>query len=287
MPPGFREYAMDFNGRARANLLFCPPRLREPAPLLLALHGGGGNPAVMARITRFDVIARAEGFVVAYAAGCGPRPRRLNWNAGGPEYRGWSEKHRIDDIGFLRALIRRLQADYPIDPERIYVTGMSKGGMMAYRLACEASDVITAIGAVAATMVVPCERMPKKVAVVHVHGALDQNVPLAGGRGRLTFSRAPWPPVRTGIDYWRAANGCAPAVRLETGDPEVRHFHAPAGNGAADVDLFLLARCGHAWPGSRPRLIARLLGMRSDTPFDASRQIWDFLKGKCRSRVQA
>jgi len=241
----------------------------------------------MARMTRFDRIAQTERFLVAYAAGSGPGARRLNWNAGGPERQGWAEQHHIDDVGFLRAFIRQLMNEFLIDPDRIYATGISKGGMMAYRLACEAPDLIAAIAVVGATMVAECTSQPHKVAVMHIHGTSDQNVPMEGGRGRFTFSGAPWPAVRSGIEYWRGVNDCANEEFEDERDSGVHHFHSEASNGSADVDFYVVDHCGHAWPGARRQLWQRALGIKTNDRFDASRHIWEFLKDKRKHLVRS
>jgi polyhydroxybutyrate depolymerase len=287
LPPGFRQYDVTFDGRLRSNLVFVPNLLAKPAPLLLALHGGGGHPAAIARVTQFHRIAQREGFLLAYPAGLGPTPRRLNWNAGGPEFRGWSEKHAIDDVGFIRALIDQLKTDYVVDPDRIYLAGMSKGGMLAYKLACEASGLFAAIAPVAATMVTKCYDSPAKVAVMHIHGAVDRNVPLEGGSGRRRLARRNWPPVRDGLEYWRAVNDCAAPELKNPNHPEVAYYHCEASNGSAHVELLVVKRCGHVWPGARPGLLQRLLVGPINTRFDASRQIWQFFQDKRKTLVGA
>lgn len=286
---GLLHYELDFDGITRSSLVYVPSQLPEPAPLLLVLHGGGGNPMAMARKTRFHQIAEKEGFLVVYPAGTGPKPRRLNWNAGGAEPRGWPEQHHIDDVGFLRTLIQQLTNEFSIDLQRIYATGMSKGGMMAYRLAREAPDLVAAIAVVGATMVSDREGESGKVAVMHVHGASDQNVPIrgGGGRGGFSFSRAPWPAVKDGLEYWRSVNDCADEEVEDEGDPEVHHFHSEASNGAADVDFYVIDRCGHTWPGAPPKLWKRVFGFRADKRFDASPRIWEFLRDKRKSLVSA
>jgi len=104
-----------------------------PAPLVLVLHGGGGNASIAEGMTGFSELAEKTGFIVVYPEGSGRfRGRLLTWNAG--HCCGHAMEQRVDDVAFISALLDRLGADYPVDPRRIYVTGMSNGGMMAHRL---------------------------------------------------------------------------------------------------------------------------------------------------------
>ena len=95
-----------------------------------------------------------EGFIVAYPEGTGrAMAGRFTWNTGSKLPHGWAERRNIDDVSFVRDLIAKLSRDYAVDPRRIYAIGMSKGGMLAYHLACQMSDVFAAVAAVAATMI--------------------------------------------------------------------------------------------------------------------------------------
>ncbi len=90
-------------------------------------------------------MAAAQGIAVAYPDGIGG-----SWNAGG--CCGQAEADDLDDVGFILALVDELVASYSIDPDRVYLTGFSNGGLLAYRLACE-SDRFAAIAPVGATLV--------------------------------------------------------------------------------------------------------------------------------------
>jgi polyhydroxybutyrate depolymerase len=116
-------------------------------PLVIALHGRGANGASMVFLTHkgFNKMADKDGFIMVYPDGI-----ELNWNDGRMDEEANDRAHRenIDDVGFISALIDSLINDYNIDPKRVYVTGISNGAIMSYRLACELSDKITAIAPV-------------------------------------------------------------------------------------------------------------------------------------------
>ena len=104
---------------------FAPAHLPPNRPLVIVLHGNGGTGHQIRKFTHFDDLATKNGFVVAY-----PDAIDHHWNDGRPEVANGS-----DDVGFIAKLIAELSARYSIDPARVYVTGISNGGIMAYRLA--------------------------------------------------------------------------------------------------------------------------------------------------------
>jgi polyhydroxybutyrate depolymerase len=271
------------DGALRCCLTLAPkPVGPEKRALLLVLHGGAGNPLAAARVTRFHEIAARENFIVAYPGGAGPSLRHAVWNAGGAHVDGWAEERGVDDVGFIRKLIGSLSKAFAIDDERIYVAGMSKGAMMAYRLALEASDLIAAIAAVAGPMCEePVSASPRPVAVLHIHGARDRNVPFSGGRGPFTRRAASWPSSEETLAYWRDVNQ-ATEDRAETTDGVMRRSSRSLSG--HDVELILLEKRGHEWPSPRaPMVFRRLLGAAPKDRMDASEEIWRFLRDKRRS----
>jgi polyhydroxybutyrate depolymerase len=116
------------------------------APVVIALHGGGGHPENAVDISQFDVIAARERFIAVYPGGTGGTPggRLLTWNAG--HCCAYARENKIDDVGFISAMIDQLVRSGRADPKRIYVTGMSNGAMMTHVLARELPEKIAAIG---------------------------------------------------------------------------------------------------------------------------------------------
>jgi polyhydroxybutyrate depolymerase len=268
-----------FSGTVRKFLIYVPPSYTPNAqlPLLLVFHGGGGSAAAIAAQSRMHELAKEEQFIAVYPQGTSfAVGRGSNWNAGGNPPSGWAERHRIDDIGFVRELIARLCSLYPIDKRHIYVAGLSKGGMLAYHVACQLSDTIAAAGVVACTMTATECRPRGPVAIMHVHGTDDQNVPFDGGRGAHTARRNIWPPVTRGLAYWRHHNGCEPTPRLIHQRGKVRCWQYDAITSRADVRLCLIDGGGHGWPGARERHSKPLLD--ADEPFCATRALWGFFR---------
>lgn len=227
----------------------------KPVPLVIVLHGGGGNADAVARQTRFNIEAGRHGFVVAYPDGTG-RARPVmqllgnkgvyTWNAGG--CCGDAMDSRPDDVAFIRAMVEKISREIPIDRRRIYAAGISNGAMMAYRLACEASDIFAAVGAVAGPMVAPSCRPGAPVAVIHIHGSADEYVPEQGGAGRK-FRKLTYPPVQDTITFWSAVDGCERTPRQTEPVPGVRLFEYRGCGAGTAVTYYSINGGGHAWPG--------------------------------------
>ncbi len=178
------------DGRTRDYLLHVPPAFdaTQPVALVMVFHGGGGRAQNAVRMTNFNELADEQGFIVVYPNGTGRLEEQvLTWNGGGCCGRAMLEN--VDDVGFARAILADLQTVAAIDAKRVYATGMSNGGIMAYRLACEAADVFAAIAPVAGTLnFSPCTP-PEHVAIIHFHGTDDQHVLYNGGVGPSLLCR--------------------------------------------------------------------------------------------------
>ena len=258
--PSHRAAAADLqrslvsDGIERSYSLHLPPgsASRPRVALVVVLHGGGGNAETAARQTRFSAEADRAGFIVAYpngtaAAGARGTARHLTWNAGG--CCAYAMAHGIDDVAFIRAMVAAIAAEHGIDPRRVYATGMSNGAMMAYRLACEASDVFAAVGIVSGVVVsAPCAPA-QPVAVIHIHGSADENVPLAGGVGRKSLTRTVYPPVAQSIALWVRADGCSAQSAEAQPAPGISEALYQGCRAGTAVSFYQIAGGGHSWPG--------------------------------------
>jgi polyhydroxybutyrate depolymerase len=245
-------------------------------PLVVVLHGGGGNAANAEKMTGFTTKAANEGFIVVYPEGTGRlRDKFLTWNAG--HCCGYAMDRKADDVGFINALLDQLLADYPIDPKRIYMTGMSNGGMMSHRLGIELAHRFAAIAPVVAT-VFGDETVPvQPVSALMLNGMLDKSVPYAGGPtgGRPdAWDGTPAQPAMVQAEFWAQANNCVKAPeQQEQGALLLWRYRCPSGKA---VELYLIKDNGHAWPGGEKG------SHRGDKPspsVDATAVIWEFFKG--------
>jgi polyhydroxybutyrate depolymerase len=276
-PPASGPRSLVHGGITRTYVIRVPAnagRVRR-LPLVVVLHGGGGNAASAERVTGFTEKAESEGFVVAYPEGTSGGTRLLTWNAG--HCCGYAMGARVDDVGFIGALIDTLIAVHHVDPARVYVTGMSNGAMMAHRAGIELSHKVAAIAPVVGTVFGDERRPEHPVSAIMFNGALDVAVPHRGGAPGGRFPGA-WDgtPARPSIDqgaFWASANGCAPTPDIrESAAVTVTRYHCPPGRG---VELYLLPTNGHAWPGGQA---GSALGDSQISPLAATSLIWDFFR---------
>ncbi len=248
--PGDVRRSLHHDGLERSYLLHVPPGYdgMQPVTVVLVLHGGGGRAAGTARLTGFNALADRAGFLAVYPNGTGLLPDMfLTWNGG--NCCGYAQRNAVDDIGFLRAVLADLRAIAPVDPRRVYATGLSNGAILCYRLACEASDLVAAIGPVAGTQNLARCTPAEPVSVIHFHGTDDTHAPYDGGRGPDSRAGVDFSSVAETIGFWVEANHCDPVPRTET-FADIRHetYLGCAENSA--VELYTILGGLHAWPGS-------------------------------------
>jgi polyhydroxybutyrate depolymerase len=262
-------------------------------PLVIALHGRGGNGMSMILLTHkgFNKLADNDGFIVVYPDGI-----ELNWNDGRMDEEAKDRAHRenIDDVGFISALIDSLIKDYNINPRRVYVTGISNGAIMSYRLACELSHKITAIAPVDGN--IPYLLFPEcspsmPVSVLAINNVNDPMVPYEGGEIYGKFLRIKLGKVLSAeesIRFWVIRNMCSvtPIVTeepdLDPGDgTRVTRKRYVNNFDGTEVILYAVDGGGHTWPGGFQYLPARVIG-KTCRDIDASEVIWSFFKGHSR-----
>jgi polyhydroxybutyrate depolymerase len=258
-----------------------------PTPLVIALHGGGGTAANMIGLTLggFDRLADSEQFIVVYPEGIDKQ-----WNDGRTGSGHRTERENTDDVGFIGALIDTLIATTYADPRRVYVTGMSNGAIMSYRLACELSRKIAAVapvdGAIAEQTAHRCAPV-KPVSVLAINNVDDRLVHWDGGDvtgpfGKRKLGRVL--SVRTSVALWVEHDHCSPAPvvsSLPDVDPadgtRVRTEAFSGGEEGTEVVLYAVEGGGHTWPGGKPYLPEWLIG-KTCRDLDACRAIWEFFK---------
>ncbi len=257
---------------------------KNPAPLVFGLHGGGGKGNWMGKFTGLRPLADQHGFIAIY-----PNAVEKNWNDGRnlKDYR--SMRENIDDVGFISALIDTVANQYAIDRKRVYVTGASNGAMMSFRLACELTDEITAIGPVIGSMGENISKTcspTRPIPVIIIGGTGDPLVPWNGGHvhlfrkklGRvLSFAET----TRSWVEH----NGCSPGPDiswLPDVDPEdgtrIRKKVYSQCNQGVKVVLYEIMGGGHTWPGGSQYLPESIVGIVSKD-MNAGEVIWDSFEG--------
>ncbi len=239
--PAVVHQEVEVDGVRRSYRLFTPPSVGtddRALPLVLALHGSGNTVESLVQATRLDHAASAGGFVVAY-----PEAIRLLWNGGFCCTAGRGDP--AADVRFLDRVITEVSAARRIDTDRIYAVGVSAGGIMAYRLACDLAGRIAGVASVAGSMQLDDCRPSRPVSVLAIHGTGDQLVPYAGGRVDGAATR-PAPPTPAVADRWASLNGCPTGSQDQT-EGLVTTRTWPECPGATKVRLVTVEGGGHSW----------------------------------------
>lgn len=268
-------------GARRRVWLQAPTAPEGRLPVLIMLHGAGGTAAVADQQTGWAARAPADGFILALPEGtpresAAPPAFRLNpqlWNDGSG--RGHVARRGVDDVGFIVALIEHLVRESEADRSRVYVTGFSNGASLAFRLAAERPDVITAIAPVAGHCWVEPRPFARAVPLLHIAGAEDPLNPLAGGEVATPWGHSEYhPPIRRSIERWSAACGCG-SLQERTDPAGVRWTEGVDCAGKTDVRLAVVPGLGHVWPGG-PRLLPEATVGRASQVLPGTPTIWSF-----------
>lgn len=261
--PGGSTQTIESGGMTRTYKLYIPDSydLTQAAPLVLSLHGFSSNAEQQEGYSGWDDIADSENFIVAYPQGT-QSPAR--WNAG-PNL--LTRGNRADDVAFIRDLIAQVTQNYCIDTARIYVNGISNGGGMTNRIACEMADQFAAAGMVAPAVskIGDCEPS-RPIPIIDFHGTED---PLVAYDGNRIF-----PAAQDWAAEWAARNGCDPTPENIPATGDVSGVHYVNCDDNADVILYTIDGGGHTWPGGPP---LPLLG-KTTRDIDATSTMWEFFK---------
>jgi polyhydroxybutyrate depolymerase len=250
LPAGTESKTLEFGGRTRTYLIHPPKGYdgKTSLPLVLVLHGAVQGAANVESMSGMSAKADKENFLVAYPNGTSRSGLTPTWNAGA--CCGYAMTNKVDDVGFLRALIGRLEHDYTVDRKRIFVTGISNGGMMSYRLACELADRIAAIAPVEGALDIEC-RPSEPVSVLIFHGTADLLVPYKGGRTPFQIGpKRTDTSVSSTVAFWVEQDGCSTTPKHE----ETSQLRVDTYSGCKDgagVALYTIPGGHHMWPGTR------------------------------------
>jgi polyhydroxybutyrate depolymerase len=239
------------DGIARRYTLVLPtqPPPSGAYPLIIAMHGGGGSAAQFEASSLLTPKADVTGYALVYPDGSAGALGLQTWNGG--ECCGYAADANIDDVEFVREMVKAVSARHPIDPRRIYATGHSNGAIMAYRLACEAPDLIAAIAPNAGPLMTTACAPTRPVPVLHMHSKLDANVPYQGGFG-IGISGVAYPSLEATMQTWVRLNACdaTPITQVDPGRYTRVRWTGCATN--ASVEYVLTDDGGHSWPGGTP-----------------------------------
>jgi len=230
-PGYYPDLEMESGGMTRIYNLYVPPKYKDnkPTALVLNFHGYGGTHDSQEAYSQLLEKADKYKFILVSPLGIGN-----SWNAGG--CCGQAVEENIDDVGFASDLIDKISADYCVDPARVFSTGMSNGGFISYRLACELSDRIAAIAPVAGTNRMPTCEPTRPVPVIAFNGTADPLVQHG--------------PAKETIEWWADHNGCTDEMTevFQNGDVTCDAYEECQEDAA--VVFCSIEGGGHNWPGS-------------------------------------
>ena len=255
--PGNYRFTLEHDGIERMYLVHVPAKYRT-------------TEQNYGQISKSD----REGFIVAFPNGISPLESGLlaTWNAGtccSP-----ARDRNIDDVGFIRKMIERISSQLDIDRDEIFATGMSNGGLMAIRLACDMSDTLKAVASVAGTDNTTSRNPKRAVSVMFIHARNDNHVPFEGGRGDVPRQEAvtEFTSVPESVSRWVKRDACNATPRRVLDRPGAYcDRYAPCRDDSR-VALCVTEHGAHSWPGAAH--------WRSIEPpskaIDANDVMWDF-----------
>ena len=244
------------DGRTRTYRVYLPSALPAgPRPLILAFHGGGGSATHFELTSGFDGMAEANGVIVVYPDGVGTGPNETTiqtWNGGVccPP----AARKNVDDVSFVRLLIDSIESQYTIDPNRVYAAGHSNGAIFSYRLACELSDRIVAVGLQAGTLGIDNCAPARPVSLLHLHGAADANIPIDGGFGSESRADVDFPSPRESAKTIASLDGCPaqPEVHTDGANPAVEVTDWTPCTDGTEVRFLAVDGAPHRWMSGGP-----------------------------------
>jgi polyhydroxybutyrate depolymerase len=297
---GSYVFTLKFDGLERDYRLHVPPAAAsgKPLPLVLNLHGATQNAELEEITSDMDPNADMNGYLVAYPDGTRiskvltPDPIAKNaqygWNAG--MCCGLPVTKKINDVGFLLKVISAIASKTPVDLRRVYMTGISNGGMMAYAMAAEASDHVAAISSISGQVEIPVIHPTRSVPTMEFHSVND---PIAKFDGTPSKNPKLRLSVMEGIDQWVKADDCqkkpttgativGAAGSISAGETATPITYAPCRSGA-EVALWRFTGSGHVWPGSTlntgPKKTWILAGVgRGIILVNANETMWQFFE---------
>jgi len=279
--PGDYRFSIQSGGRERHYLVHVPRSYdaAHPAPLLMALHGGGGNMDFQADDSHYGLITASEkhGFIAVFPNGVGFMGDKLaTWNAG--NCCGKARDENVGDVDFLRAVVAEVEGKLAIDKARVYATGMSNGGMMAQRLGCEAADMFAAIAPVAGSDNTSECKPARPIAVIEFHALDDDHVLFKGGAGEKAFPNrkqvTDFTPVPETISRWTRRNQCSSAAAKTVLEVPGAHCEVHEDcKGGASVQLCTTDTGGHSWPGAGTVRAGKAAASQA---ISANELMWDF-----------
>lgn len=248
-PKNLPEMKIRCQGIERSFYLYLPENLPEGAPVVFQLHGYSIKHP---RAVDWCKVADEEKFAVCLPCAALDPNGEHGWNVGYNMQKGF----KVDDIKFLKVLIRHLNKEYGLSRENVFVTGHSNGGEMCYLLAYEAPDMFRAIAPISGLTMkwMYDELKPKKaVPLLEIHGTEDHTSEWNGALDDEYWG--PYISVPIAVGVWVVAARCDHELTSELapaapeGHRSIIHRYVSDSNGGIEVQLYEVIGGGHGFSG--------------------------------------
>lgn len=287
--PGRYTHVITSGGYDRQATIVVPRGFKQgdTLPVVVVLHGAGGNGGTMLDKCGWADKADAEGFIAIAPDGLGALPRQPTkfltnpglWNSG--QLRPRSPRARIDDVAFIRALLDDLQGKLNYDASRVFCTGHSNGGGMTFRLAADLSDRFAAVGTVAGQMALAAPKPAKPLPMLYILGTEDPLLPLQGGEVKSPWGTRTAGRVADFLATWAKAIGCDTEPKVISESDNVQRLEYPSSDVGPTLTVMYLQGHGHHWPGGRTVLPESMIGPMT-SKLNATDTLWQFFKDTAR-----
>jgi polyhydroxybutyrate depolymerase len=275
------------DNRERQFMIHLPPSFSnaKKLPIIFAFHGGGGEYKKTIRYYKLNDLADENGFIVVY-----PNAVNKAWSMSGVISRAKKMNDGVDDVKFISILLDNLIADYKVDSNHVFCTGISRGGIFSLYLAWQLSERITAIAPVCASIpesIVNDFSFKHSTPVLLINGTEDPLISYTGGPGKLAGRNAESQtanmlPTEELVNKIVKMNNCqsAPVVtNLADNDPNDDCTATDYSYSCNDsrVEFIKIINGGHAWPGGIQYLPKMIIG-KVCKDFKAEEKVFEFFK---------
>ena len=273
------------HGGVKRKFAYQIPQNAKKDAVVFVLHGGGGDISRVRSITRykFEELSDSYGYILVY-----PEAYKNHFNDGRTGLSYESFRKNIDDISFFRYIIDYLKNKERLIIKKIYFTGISNGGLMSFRVACEMEEV-DKIAVVVATMPYEvynnCKRK-REISVFMITSTKDPLMPYEGGYVSGPFGVKKLGKVISAEDsynFWVYKNNCDSEEIIneyqDEHDKDIKLIKKKRYNKKSKVYFYILLNAGHTWPGGVQYLPVWVVG-KTTSLFDASDEIIKFFFDK-------
>lgn len=284
LAPGTHQLALSNQGYDWRYHVHIPNNAREPMPLVIVLHGAGGDGMRYLENNGWPALADREGFAVLAPTGLPSRPRLAPnfltnprvWNSG--QLNENSPRVRINDTEAISKMLDEVVKRAKIDVSRIYVCGHSNGAGMTFKLANDIPERFAAIAPVAGQLAIKDPKPKKGLPTLFIIGTQDPLVPLEGGESTLPWGKRTTAPVKEWMVAWAKAIGAPTEAKEIEAKRGLRVEEYGPGRDGSFLRVVYIEGHGHGWPGGNEAgLPESLIGKKSKT-YNATEEIWKFFK---------